>query len=87
MPDNDDKTVLPKNAWAVVFEPGEGIYLLTPNADDDSIVPAEALALSAAFIKMTNDHEFYQSLIDFFCDVDGNLKEETDDEPPGSLPH
>lgn len=70
----DHGTVLERGQWALVFDPKtkrHSLYTPAPSGTN-VVVPEEALALTAVFIRLDSDPEFREELLRWFHAQTGN---------------
>ena len=63
----DQGTILPPMSWGVLWHPDQGWALLTPGeGNTPDPVPEEALALTAAFLRLEREPEFRDEMAEWF---------------------
>lgn len=55
-----------KGAWGIMWNPDYGWALLTPNERESVVVPDEALAMTAVFIRLQKSDGFLEENRDMF---------------------
>ena len=63
--DKPEPTILEPNEVAVVYTKDKGYKFLIPDTLDDEEVPDEAAVLVAMAMRLSNDEEFYQEMLDW----------------------
>ena len=58
-------TILEPDEVAVVYTKDKGYKFLIPDTLDDEEVPDEAAVLVATAMRLSNDEEFYQEMLDW----------------------
>ncbi len=63
----DHGTVVAPTDWATIWSPDKGWLFLVPGDKNipDGIVPDEALALTAAFLRLSREPEFVEECLDW----------------------
>lgn len=65
--DDDGPTILPKDAWAIVWSPStEVAHLYMPKCQPDEVIPDTALSLTALFIRWQSDDGFRDECVKWF---------------------
>lgn len=62
----EDLDVFKKGAWGIMWHPIHGWAMLTPHDKEGAIVPDEALAMTAVFIRLQKDRDFLEENLDMF---------------------
>ena len=60
-----EPTILEPDEVAVVYTKDKGYRILIPDTLDDEEVPDEAAVLVATAMRLSNDDEFYQEMLDW----------------------
>jgi hypothetical protein len=60
-----EPTILEPDEVAVVYTKDKGYKFLIPDTLDDEEVPDEAAVLVATAMRLSNDAEFYQEMLDW----------------------
>ena len=63
--DKSEPTILEPDEVAVVYTKDKGYKFLIPDTLDDEEVPDEAAVLVAMAMRLSNDEEFYQEMLDW----------------------
>lgn len=64
----DHGSVLPPDQVAVTFDEENGYQILLPQSDQDDRLPEGAAALIAVTMRLTEDPEFYDDMLQWFAD-------------------
>ena len=61
----DHGSELPPNAWAITWHPDEGWSLLAPEVHETTMIPDDAMALTAVMLRLQSDAEFRMEMVNW----------------------